>query len=499
MTWRTAVAATSVLILGWAGWQAFATPEPPGLLPKNSGMSTNVVKPRSEPGPRQEPSVRIEWSGPPTVRVGQVNEFTLCVRNLFQHPVENVCVRTRGPIVSADPKPATSADELCWHLGTLEPKQEKQVQIRLVIHHKGESLYPAWVTFTSQACLRVKASEPKLAVAVSGIGQCNLGDGAHWQVTVQNSGDGPAEQVRLQVELPEGIDHARGKVLNYELGNLQAGETRDVQVIGQARVGGNHMITARATADGDLAAKASAVVSVVAPRLDVAIDGPKLRYLDRRATYTVKVTNPGDAPAANVLVHDVLPAGFKFIAADQGGRFDSATRTVSWFVGEIPPGESREVIVELQANNTGEFQHAVTAQAARGLRAETRLPTRVEGLSAIQLEVVDTQDPVEVGGETTYQIKVTNTGTQTETDLRLVCVLPDKLQLVSIAGPTSAGQRHQEVLFEPLPRLAARAEVIYKVTCRATASGVAHFKAQLTSTLLVEPVQKVEPTRVYAD
>src|SRR5205085_3936726 len=137
--------------------------------------------------------------------------------------------------------------------------------------------------------------------------------------------------------------------------------------------------------------------------------------------YTIKISNPGDAPAANVMISDVLPAGFRFVTADGGGQLDGANRTVSWFLGEVGPGQSREVNVEVMCVATGEFTHKVAAQASRGLKVEGETQTRVEGLSALQLDVSDVEDPVEVNGYATYEIRVTNTGSQTETDVKIVC------------------------------------------------------------------------------
>src|SRR5262249_42597681 len=227
--------------------------------------------------------------------------------------------------------------------------------------------------------------------------------------------------------------------------------------------------------------------------------GPKLRYLDRKAVYSFKVTNPGDASATNVTVSDVIPAGFKFLAADSGGRHDFSTRTVSWFLGEIGPAQSKEVKLEVVAVNPGEFQHKVMAQAARGLKEETDVLTRVEGLSAILLEVVDTEDPIEVGAETSYEIRITNTGSKTETDIKLVCTLPEKMQLKSAQGPTHYHEEGKNLVFDMLPKLAPRADAIYRVTVKATAAGDMRFKTQITSANLVEPVHEEEATRVYAD
>jgi uncharacterized repeat protein (TIGR01451 family) len=224
-----------------------------------------------------------------------------------------------------------------------------------------------------------------------------------------------------------------------------------------------------------------------------------LRYLDRKATYTFKVTNPGDAPATNVSVNEVVPAGFKFLTATDGGRHDFATRTVSWFLGEIGPGQTKEVKVEVQAVNPGEFHHKVSAQAARGLKTDADLLSRVEGLSAILLEVVDTEDPIEVGGDTAYEIRITNTGSKTETEIKLVCTIPDKMEFKNAQGPCKCHEEGRVIVFDSLPKLAPRADAIFRVNVKALQPGDVRFKAQITSTNLVEPVLEMEATRIYSD
>jgi len=57
-----------------------------------------------------------------------------------------------------------------------------------------------------------------------------------------------------------------------------------------------------------------------------------MRYLDKKAIYTTKVINPGDAAASNVFITEVIPSGFKFVQADNGGQLDDAASSVKWFV-----------------------------------------------------------------------------------------------------------------------------------------------------------------------
>jgi uncharacterized repeat protein (TIGR01451 family) len=455
------------------------------------------------PTGRQEPAISLEWIGPPQAKVGRAADFSIAVRNVCSIAVQQVMVRVRIPpgmaVTATEPKANAEGNVLQWDLGSLAAKQEKILQLRIVPDGKGVLGCQAWVTFTGSSAMRLKVTEPKLALKASGPQKVLVGDAATFVLTVMNPGDGPAEQVKIHALLADGLEHPRGKTVDFEVGNLAPGESRSVQVICGTKTGGDQKCEGFAEAEGDLKAQDQCSVNVIMPRLDLEASGPKLRYLDRKAIYTFKITNPGDAPASNVTLSDVIPPGFKFNAASDGGRNDFSTRTVSWFLGEIGPAQTKEVKLEVVAINPGEHRHKVTALAARGLKVDGEVMTRVEGLSAILLEVVDTEDPIEVGAETSYEIRITNTGSKTETDIKLVCMIPDKMQFKSAQGPVHYHDQGKEISFEPLPKLAPRADAIYRIHVKALAPGDVRFKAQITSTNLVEPVIEMESTRIYED
>src|SRR5205823_1640422 len=161
---------------------------------------------------------------------------------------------------------------------------------------------------------------------------------------------------------------------------LGANESRTVLVQCVAKATGVQSCTAVANAEPGLEARSSASVEIVAPKVTVAAAGPTMRYLDRRALYTFRVTNPGTAVANHVTVSDVVPAGFKVIGATDGAHHDFSTRTVVWFLGDLTPGNAKEVTLELLAINPGEYKNQVTVTAARGLKAGSEVFTRIEGL-----------------------------------------------------------------------------------------------------------------------
>src|SRR5205085_4724986 len=134
-----------------------------------------------------------------------------------------------------------------------------------------------------------------------------------------------------------------------------------------------------ATAEPGLEAPGERTVEVIARSVEVAVTGPKMRYLDRHALYTLKISNPGSATANHVTVSDIVPAGFKVVGATDEAHHDFATRTVVWFLGDLGAGQSKEVTLDLLAINPGEYKNQVTVTAARGLRAASEVFTRGEG------------------------------------------------------------------------------------------------------------------------
>jgi uncharacterized repeat protein (TIGR01451 family) len=456
------------------------------------------------PTGRQEPSVSLEWVGTPIAKVGNATDYSLVVRNTCNIPVQQVIVRARIPagltLMGAEPKAVNEASGLMqWEIGTLIAKQERTIQLKLQADTKGDVTPQAWVTFTGSSVMRIRIREPKLTIKCSAAEKVLVGDPAAFTLTVSNPGDGSADQVKIHALLSEGLEHARGNKIDFDIGNLAPGESRNVTLLCATRAGGMQKCDATADAEGGLSAKDSSSLNVIMPRLDIQVVGPRLRYLERKAIYTLKVTNPGDAAATNVTVADMVPAGFKVLAASDGGRHDFQTRTVSWFLGEVGPGQTREVKLEVQAINPGDHKHKATAVGARGLRAESELMTKVEGLAALLVEMVDTEDPIEVGGDTAYEVRITNTGSKTETDIKLVATVPDKMQFKNAQGPVRFTEEGKTIIFEPIDKLAPRSDAVFRINVKALEAGTVRFKIQVTSANLTDPVIKMEATRIYAD
>jgi hypothetical protein len=172
---------------------------------------------------------------------------------------------------------------------------------------------------------------------------------------------------------------------------------------------------------------------------------------------------------------------------------------VNWFVPEIAAGGKFEVQCELKALDRGEFPVMALSYADRGLRSLVKHETTVEGIAAILLEVVDIDDPVEVDTETGYEILVTNQGTDFATGIKIKLDVPEGMEITGFKGPTEGTIQDRTVYFAPLPKLAPRADAIYRVKIKGLQAGDFRVTVQAEAETLDSPVIEQESTKVYQD
>ena len=239
---------------------------------------------------------------------------------------------------------------------------------------------------------------------------------------------------------------------------------------------------------------------MIAPQLDIALAGPKRRYLEREATYQVSVANPGTAPAQQVELVAYLPPGLQFVGANNAGHYDEAARTVSWRLEELPVNQRGTVELVTLPIEAGQQSIKFRGTAQRGLAVEKEQPVVVEGIAAVLFQVAGTRNPIEVGGETTYEVRVVNQGSKAAEQR------PRRGALA--AGAEAAGGRRPhalrhvqngQVAFEGLPQLPPKTDALYRVRVQGLRPGDLRVRCQLLTDDLQTPVTKEESTRVYAD
>ncbi len=453
----------------------------------------------------QTPQIAVQKFAPAEIQVGKECVFEIKVRNTGEVAAQNVVVRDEIPqgtrLVSTKPEAVRTADgRVVWELGTLGAGDQTSVETHLMPTDEGEIGSVATVKFESQASVRTKSTRPELAVRLTMESQqVMIGQDVIIKIEISNPGTGNATGVMLLENVPENVSHAAGQSLEFELGTLAPGETREMDLVLRTEKAGKVINTLTARGDASLSVEESVEFEVIAPELKVDITGPKRRFLDRKATYEVSVSNPGTAPALEVELITRLPEGMKFIEANNSGHYDAATHAVYWSLEELPPKQSGAVELVAMPVTTGEQTLRIEGSAQQGLKDKTQKSLSVKGVAAIMFEVVDLNDPIVVGEETTYEIRVVNQGSKEATDIQIVALLPVGLQATSAAGPSGHELRGERVIFEPLRQLAPKADTTYRIKAKGLRDGDQRIRVQLTTGEMKKAVTKEVSTRVYKD
>ncbi len=451
----------------------------------------------------QTPSLTILKLAPPEIQVGKRCTFGIRVQNTGQRTAQNVQIHDEIPLgtelVGTAPRASVSGSKVVWDLGTLSVGEERTVEMELIPTEEGELGSVATVTMAAQASAKARCTKPELALRLSSQPQVHAGAQQVVQVEIANPGSGEATGVMILETVPSGVSHEAGPALEFEIGNLAAGETRRLELVLTAEQAGRVKNIMTAKADAGLHIEASCEFEVVAPDLHVTVEGPERRFLERPATYQVSIDNPGTAPAKEVQLVTHLPKGLQFVSANNLGEYNAAAHSVIWSLAELPANERGTVELVALPVEPGEHTLQVSTKARDGLADEIQKQVTVEGIAALMFEVVDRDDPIEVGGETGYEIRVVNQGSKAAGNVQVTAIMPPGLRALSGHGDTRHAIQGDRVVFAPLPQLGPKAETTFHIQAQGIRDGDHRIKVQITTDEIREPITKEESTRVYSD
>lgn len=442
----------------------------------------------------------LERFTPAEVRAGTEFEYQIRLTNLTSGTVENITlVETFAATYrarQAGPRPERQdGNSATWRIPRLGPSEVLVIRVVGSTDRQDEMTWCANLTFTTDVCAKTRVVVPRLTLTKELPPEVLLCDTIPMRMVITNTGTGRASNIVVTDPLPAGLSTPDGKTtLTYNVGDLAAGQSREMVATLKANRTGSYTNVAKATEEGGLAAEASARVVVSKPNLVVTKRGPDVRYIGRSAQFDIAVTNDGDGPARDVVLVDEIPAGLEFTSADGGGQF--ANGRVTWQMGTLAAGASRTVRLVVNPRRAGSFTNSATV-TAYCTEASATAPLEVRGIPAILLEVVDISDPIEVGADETYEISVVNQGSAEDTNIRITCTLPEQMEYVSSSGPTYARVSGKTVTFDPLPNLPPRMKATFKVVARGLKEGDIRFKAVMQSDQTTTIVEETESTHIY--
>ncbi len=450
----------------------------------------------------QTPSIVIQKRAPEEVKVGKPATFVIHVQNTGSVEALGVQVIDRVPagmrLLDASPAPRIEGDLLTWQLGALEPSGERTVTLQLVPEREGELGSVARVTFEAAASVRTISTRPDLKIVQRAPEQVLIGQQLEIELEVSNPGTGVATGVILQEDVPDGLEHPKGKQLDNVIGTLAPGEVRRQVLRLRAVAPGQIQNIVRLVADDGLTSDSTANVQVVAPQLALELEGPNRRFLERQATFNVNLANVGTADATNVELVAYLDRGFSFVSTEFEGQYDPSRHAVYWSLAELPAEGHGSVPLRLLPIQEGERAIRLEAVGDLNIAAQHEKVVSVDTLAELTFSITDDSDPIEIGSDVTYEIRITNRGSRDDANVRLQMMLPAGLQLVRSDSEASTNDRGL-IAFAPTLTLTAGQEIVHRVVVRGMQPGTHIVKAMVTSQQSTTQVTKEESTMVYAD
>jgi len=483
-------------------------------------------------GDRESSTLMVERIAPAEVVVGAPFQYRMRVTNLTDNPVRGVFVSetsdegieitgsnlqpqrgapfnwngqffNRADNVNAFPNgenaEAMNRNALTWNVGDLRGNESKVIEVEARTEKAGPSTTCVFAGYNPEVCVTMNAvAPPSIALALRSPREVLICEDIPLRYEVTNTGESHARDVRVRVDLPEGW-RARDRGAELRVGDLAPGETKSIDFTARAdRPGEFNLGAAEATGAMGVNARAeSATIAVIQPELQLDFDAPETTYMGRDMGSRITITNPSNIPLRDVRVTaDFQGARFE----DAGDRSDRRAGNNTWSIGTLGPGESRQTMVRLNAEQIGEVRGRIRAEAYCAQPQVEEFTTRVVGIPALLLEVVDERDPVRIGDETVYTIRVHNQGSAEATNITILGVLPTGQEFVAARGfgDTNAGDARggQNVQFSPLARLAPKATAEWQIRVKATAPGDVRFGVRMTADQLDSPVEETESTNL---
>ncbi len=495
------------------------TPAAPTSAPTTSGVSAT---PRFAENPasdvpsrgngdvlitRKSPVIAVETLGPRRVLIGRESTYKVLMRNAGNVDAAGVEVTVSVPdgadIVGFEPSIGRTQDPalaeqrgIVWSLDHLAAGENAELQLRIVPRQSRPFDLGVQWTYSSQASQAiVEVQEPKLAMSLTGPREVYYGRPAVFELKLSNPGTGPADGVVVRL-LPtvEGPIDAPAQTI----GTLLPGESKSIEVEVTARQSGQLAIRAEASAEGGLKTSVGEEVLVRKAELQLDVTGSRFQYAGTTSTYTVRVSNPGNAVARDVRLIAPLPPGVKYVSSTRNGQLDAQQNKVVWAIDSLPPGGEQLCELVCELTSAGLIKQQVIATGDDDLRTQQVVTTQVEAMADLALEVKDPSGPVPVGQEMVYEVRIRNRGTKAAENVDLVAFFSEGLEPVAVQGGghhVSVGQ----VAFDRIASLGAGRELSFKIRAVADRDGSHVFRTEARCDSLSTLLAVEETTHFYGE
>ncbi|MGH7215150.1 MAG: CARDB domain-containing protein, partial [Tepidisphaeraceae bacterium] len=356
-------------------------------------------------GDRRTSVILIERIAPAQVRVGKPYEYDIKVTNLTDAPIQGVAITEDVPdnfrVTMADGGPATrpAGDSNRYAIGELGPRESKTLHFSALTNNADQNFASCMsVQYNPTLCTTAMVVNPQIRLGLQAPATFDVCEQPTLKYVVSNTGTGTASDVRVQHQLPEGLQTFDGKnSIAFTVPSLPQGQSKEFAIKLKPQHAGKYDLMATANSEEGEIKSEQISSEVVAPKLAVAIKGPEKDYAGKSIPYEVTVTNNGNAPAREAVVRLDSDEGAQFMgfgapvrgngtgdgAADDARLAADRARSgregdSSQSLGTIEPGQSRTIRANLLSAEGGDMRVNAIANARCAAEATAAAQTNIQ-------------------------------------------------------------------------------------------------------------------------
>jgi hypothetical protein len=333
-------------------------------------------------------------------------------------------------------------------------------------------------TATSNPNKSLDMEIPSVLVRLAGPSDIPVGRKGDYELIVKNTGSIPLNGAIVRMDVPKGVTSEIDAALKaqtesetledgslaiiWQVAELAAGQTQKLPIKLTASEARNFAIAMEWTVmpqNGEL------LVNVQKPDLQIGLEGPAEVSFGVPQMYRLKISNPGTAPAENVVLN---------LSAEPYGSNSSP-------LGTIAPGTNRIVEVELTFQQKGKLK--IKAEAVgENLKSASEIDVIVR--QAMLEAAVQGTESEYVGAIVNYTLDLSNKGDTPSENVIAQVELPDGVKLAQL--PNGARLSGKILLWEVnsldagqnltltwQAELLSAGEKLFQATCRGSAGGSA--------------------------
>jgi len=418
-------------------------------------------------------------------------ELTLYAVSCAANVVLRDTIPAGASYVRSEPAATVEGDQLIWKIGNLDAGQTSTSKVWFKAEKEGRLINCATVSADPRVCAMTLVGKPVLTLQKTGPENAVLGSDITYNLVIKNIGTASAREVMVTDPVPTGMSHSSGKSeLSFEVGDLAPGQSKPLAVTFKANQRGKICNTATASSSNAGKVSADTCTVVLVPGLKVEKTGTKEQILGRNADYEIVVSNTGDTTLSDIMIVDTAPVETSIVAAP-GAILNRNLAT--WKIAELKPGAKVTQTLKLTSKVAGNHCNNVTTSVG-SVNDSAKACTLWKGIAAVLLEAVDDPDPIQVGENTTYTIRVTNQGFAAIHNVKIVATCGNEVTPISSPQGSVSGKT---VNFPIVASLPAKQVTNYTITVKGIKTGDSRNKIVLTCDELTSPVEKSESTTIY--